>query len=75
MKTTFDEELLTALKWEDFTSKVAHFEGQFSRMAIVHGLETDSFTIIREVKSTKEPDVLCLTKEEMEKIVSFYNTL
>jgi hypothetical protein len=75
MKTTFDEELLTALKWEDNTSKVAHFEGQFSRMAIVHGCETDSFTIIREVKSTKEPDVLCLTKEEMEKILRFYDTL
>jgi hypothetical protein len=75
MKTTFDEELLVALKWEDNTSNVAHFEGQFSRMAIVHGRESDSFTIIREVKSFKEPEVLYLSKEDMQKIVNFYNTL
>jgi hypothetical protein len=75
MKTTFDEELLTALKWEDNLCNVAQYDNQFSSLAIVYGRESKAFTIIHEVKSSKEPEVMFLSKENMEKIVNFYNTL
>jgi hypothetical protein len=70
----YEKELLTAIQWEDSVCKVANYQESFKKFAIVYGCETEDFTIIHQVDCF-EPEVIMLRKDDVEKLVQFYNTL
>jgi hypothetical protein len=74
MEQEYNNELLTAISWEDNVCKVANYQDKHKRFGIVYGTESKDFTIIHQLDSF-EPEVIMLSKENVERLVQFYNTL